>query len=118
MFSLTSSNALTELPIPFDQLTFGQGYYWQCIFNDAQGRPSLPSDETSFAYGMTAAPLKLLSIDSATFWKYSNDGVVPGVDWMQPEFNDDAAGSAANAARAWRRRLSDHGDLRGERRRS
>ena len=88
VYSLTSSNDLTQLPLPFDQLTFGQAYYWQCVYTDTNGHPSLPSEETSFAFGSATTPLKLLAIDSATLWKYHNAGAVPGPDWMQPVFDD------------------------------
>ncbi|HUR45654.1 MAG TPA: lamin tail domain-containing protein, partial [Candidatus Saccharimonadales bacterium] len=56
VFKTTSTSNLTSIPIPFPDLTFGQTYYWKCIFTDTNGHPSLESAETSFIYG-TDTPL-------------------------------------------------------------
>jgi hypothetical protein len=50
-FVLTSTTNLTSLPIPFDQLTFGQTYFWRATYFSANGRPSITSSEISFVYG-------------------------------------------------------------------
>lgn len=49
----TSSANLTSRPIPFERLTFGNTYYWKCLFTDADGHPSSSSAETSFVFGPT-----------------------------------------------------------------
>ncbi len=51
VFVLTSTTDLTSLPIPFGQLTFGQTYFWRVRYFDADGQPSIASNETSFSYG-------------------------------------------------------------------
>ena len=53
---ITSATNLASLPIPFDQLGFGQTYYWKCSFTDVNGHPSPESAETSFVFGGAAVP--------------------------------------------------------------
>lgn len=52
---LTSTNNLTSRPIPFDQLTYGQTYYWRVTTIDATGHPSVVSPETKFSWGTSSA---------------------------------------------------------------
>jgi hypothetical protein len=47
----TSTTDLTSFPIPFDQLTYGQQYYWRVTYIDTNGHPSIVSAETSFTWG-------------------------------------------------------------------
>ena len=39
------------MPVPFDQLTYGQTYYWRVTYIDTNGHPSVVSAETSFSWG-------------------------------------------------------------------
>ena len=51
---LTSTNSKTAYPIPFDQLIYGQTYYWRATHIDTNGHPSIVSAETSFTWGTTS----------------------------------------------------------------
>jgi len=53
---LTSTTFLTELPIPFSELTFGTSCFWKCIHTDADGHPSFESQERSFVFGPGSGP--------------------------------------------------------------
>ena len=62
---ITSSVSLTDLPIPFDALTFGTTYFWKCFFTDRDGHPSFESPERTFSFGSTPAsspPIQLNEI--------------------------------------------------------
>jgi len=51
---LTTTNSyLTSYPIPFDQLTYGQTYFWRATHLDTNRHPSVISAETSFSWGTT-----------------------------------------------------------------
>lgn len=50
----TSTVNLTSLSVPFDQLTYGQTYYWRATHIDANGHPSVVSAETSFTWGASS----------------------------------------------------------------
>jgi hypothetical protein len=56
VFHRTSTTNLTSIPIPFENLTFGERYFWRCIYTDTNGHPSPPSSETSFLFGGAAVP--------------------------------------------------------------
>ena len=56
MFRRTSTTNLTSIPIPFENLTFGERYFWRCIYTDTNGHPSPPSLETSFLFGGSVVP--------------------------------------------------------------
>ncbi len=47
----TTNSFLTNYPIPFDQLTYGQPYYWRATHIDTNGHPSVVSAETPFTWG-------------------------------------------------------------------
>lgn len=47
----TTNSSLTNYPIPFDQLTYGQTYYWRATHIDTNNHPSIVSAETSFTWG-------------------------------------------------------------------
>jgi hypothetical protein len=49
----TTNSTLTNYPIPFDQLTYGQTYYWRATHIDTNGHPSVVSAETAFSWGTT-----------------------------------------------------------------
>ena len=55
VYSLLSSANKTALPIPFQQLSYGQTYYWRITYYDAAGHPSVVSAETSFTWGVASA---------------------------------------------------------------
>lgn len=51
---LTTTNSyLTSYPIPFDQLTYGQTYYWRATHMDTNNHSSVISAETRFSWGTT-----------------------------------------------------------------
>jgi hypothetical protein len=87
---ITSTNALTALPIPFDQLAFGETYFWKCIYFDAQDHPSLESGEFSFVFGATPVTVPLVSLNASTFWRYLNYGSNAPANWNRPGFDDSA----------------------------
>jgi hypothetical protein len=47
----TTNSYLTNYPIPFDQLTYGQTYYWRATHIDTNYHPSVVSAETAFTWG-------------------------------------------------------------------
>ena len=49
----TTNSYLTNYPIPFDQLTYGQTYYWRATHIDTNGHPSVVSADTAFSWGTT-----------------------------------------------------------------
>ncbi len=59
----TSTTNKTSLPIPFNQLTFGQTYFWRVTYYDADGHPSITSAETSFSYGPTSTTAGSISLN-------------------------------------------------------
>ena len=50
---LVSTTYKTNMPMPYDQLTYGQTYYWRATFFDTNGHYSIVSAETSFTWGST-----------------------------------------------------------------
>ncbi|MBS0657489.1 MAG: lamin tail domain-containing protein [Verrucomicrobia bacterium] len=51
---VTSTASKTSFPIPFDQLTYGQTYFWRVTYLDNAGHPSVVSAETSFTWGTSS----------------------------------------------------------------
>jgi hypothetical protein len=47
----TTNSCLTNYPIPLDQLTYGQTYYWRATHIDTNNHASVVSAETSFTWG-------------------------------------------------------------------
>ena len=88
LFKTTSTSNLTSLPIPFDQLTFGQTYYWRCAYTDTNGVPSLESPETEFIYGAAPSFVSLIAIDDDTLWRFNTNGAVLPTDWRTVGFDD------------------------------
>ncbi len=82
----SSTTNLTSLPIPFNQLIFGQTYFWRVTYYDANDHPSLTSDETPFAYGPQSANQTLISFNDT--WKYDFAGTFTTNSWAQVGFND------------------------------
>ncbi len=85
---VSSTNALTTFPIPFDQLAFGETYFWKFIYFDAQDHPSLESSESSFVFGATPVTVPLVALNASTFWRYLNFGTNAPANWNQPAFDD------------------------------
>lgn len=85
---ITTTNQLTALSIPFDQLAFGETYFWNCIYFDAQDHPSLESSESSFVFGAAPVTVPVVALDASTFWRYLNAGTNPPANWNQPGFDD------------------------------
>lgn len=91
VWRLVSATNLTSAPIPFAQLNFGQSYFWRCTYFDAQGHPSLISDESNFRFGPAPADRTLVAIDASTRWKYDQSGAdLSAAGWADPAFNDSA----------------------------
>ncbi len=85
---LTSPTNLTSLAIPFDKLTFGETYFWKCLYVDANSHPSPESAETSFVFGSGPAVVPLVNIDAANLWRYNQAGTNPAPNWMASDFDD------------------------------
>jgi hypothetical protein len=76
----TTNSCLTNYPIPFDQLTYGQTYYWRATYIDTNGHPSVVSAETRFSYGTTnssAGALVLNEILADNHSTVQNGGTYP-----------------------------------------
>ena len=52
--------------VRLDRLTFGERYFWRCLYTDTNGHPSPPSQETSFLFGGAAVPGQVASMRSVT----------------------------------------------------
>lgn len=77
---MTSATNLISLPIPFDQLTYGQTYYWRATHLDTDGHISVVSAETSFSWGNpsgTAGTLVLNEILADNKSAAQNGGAFP-----------------------------------------
>lgn len=89
VWRLTSTTNLTSVPIPFEKLAFGQTYGWRCTFYDADGHPSLLSDEARFRFGPAPVERQLISIDASTIWQYDQSGTDwSKTNWTSLAFND------------------------------
>jgi hypothetical protein len=76
----TTGASLTTFAIPFDQLTYGQTYFWRATHIDADGHPSTISPETSFSWGNpsgTAGTLVLNEILADNKTAAENNGDFP-----------------------------------------
>jgi hypothetical protein len=94
---LTSTNQLTELPVPFAQLQFGKTYCWNVIYHDADGHPSVASPETSFAFGQGSATVPLLEITANSSWKYNQTASFANnqTEWRERDYDDSSWPSGA-----------------------
>lgn len=94
VFVVTSTTAKTSLAIPFEQLVYGQTYYWRTTYLDGQGHPSTVSAETSFVWGGTVAlgsgGLVLSEILAANHGAVEHGGATP--DYI--ELHNAGAGTA------------------------
>jgi len=92
VYKTTSTTNLISLAVPFRALTFGSNYYWRCTHIDSQGHPSIPSDETSFTFGVvsgvTTNIVSLVAINASTLWSYEGTGAVMPSTWKDPGFDD------------------------------
>ncbi len=88
VFKLTSSSNLTSIPIPFDKMTFGETYFWKCLYTDTNGHPSFESAETYFLYGADPPTVPLITIDADTLWRYAPFGTNPPANWTAVDFDD------------------------------
>lgn len=79
VFRRTSTTNLTSIAIPFDLLTFGERYFWRCVYTDTNGHPSVPSQETSFLFGGPAVPgnVVLNEILADNVFTITNGNTVP-----------------------------------------
>jgi hypothetical protein len=92
VYVTTSSTNLTTLPIPFDELIFGETYFWRVTYIDGNAHPSVPSAESSFIFG--AQPTNQILVPFNATWKYNNSNVFTDNSWTLPGFNDSAWASA------------------------
>ena len=91
LWKVTSTNDLASISVPFEALRFGGRYFWRSTYYDADGHPSIPSDETSFDFGPAAAQTGLLSIDASTQWRYNQTGPdLAPAGWTALDFDDSA----------------------------
>lgn len=80
VYRVTSTTAKTSLAIPFDQLTYGQTYYWRVTYYDAAAHPSNVSAETSFTWGTTSATAGTIVINEVLAFNrnaYANSNDYP-----------------------------------------
>jgi hypothetical protein len=90
LLRIESDAHLTALPVPFEQLEFGETYFWQVVHYDANGHPSTPSEETSFHFGQGLSTVRLAGIDAETTWKYNQTAAFTSSQtaWREPGFDD------------------------------
>lgn len=86
VFVTTSSTSLTSLAIPFQELTFGETYFWRVTYTDAAGHTSLISTETSFVYG--PPPTNVTVISFSDTWKYNYAIAPTDTAWTSAAFDD------------------------------
>ena len=93
---LTSTTNLVSLPVPFDQLTYGQTYFWRTTHIDADGHNSIVSAETFFVWGTastTAGTLVLNEILADNRSAVENGGTRP--DYLELRNNGGTAATLA-----------------------
>lgn len=88
VWKTTSTNSLVSIPIPFEQLEFGQSYFWRCTYVDANDHPSIVSDETSFKFGSAPSQVTLVALDAASRWRYQQTADLSGVNWTARDYDD------------------------------
>src|SRR6266540_315353 len=88
VFKLTSSSNLTSILIPFYKMTFGETYFWKCLYTDTNGHSSFESAETYFLYGADPPTVPLITIDADTLWRYAPFGTNPPANWTAVDFDD------------------------------
>lgn len=90
LYSVTVADNLTSFPIPFDKLEFGGVYYWQCIYTDSAGRPSVVSEPEAFQYGGTLKRFGLFALGESDVWRFDDSGAAPNPAWRSATFDDSA----------------------------
>ena len=98
-FKTNTPQDLTALPIPFAQLKFGETYLWRCTYWDANGHPSVSSDETSFSFGATSRNqtnvISLIKIQPEESWKYNQTSTDLTAAWRLPGYDDSSWSAGA-----------------------
>lgn len=89
VYNVTAGANLTTLPIPFDLLKFGNQYFWRVTYFDADGHPSITSDETSFFFGAGPTPTTVINFDST--WKFNRIDEYNDNTWTAAAFDDSSA---------------------------
>ena len=95
LWKSTSTTSLTSIEIPFEELTFGESYFWRCTLFDAEGHPSLASDESAFNFGLAPTQAALIGNDGAARWKYNQTANLAGANWTALAYDDSAWPSGA-----------------------
>jgi hypothetical protein len=90
----TTNTYLTNYPIPFDQLTYGQTYYWRATHIDTNGHPSVVSAETAFSWGTTNASAGTLVLNEIL--AYNRDTIQNGGEY--PDYIELKNNSSTNIA--------------------
>ncbi len=88
VYNVSTTVNLTSLPLPFNELEFGQTYYWRVTYFDANDHPSPPSSETAFGFGPQPSEITLIALDDT--WKYNYTSTFSDSTWAQSNFNDGA----------------------------
>ncbi|MBM3847799.1 MAG: hypothetical protein FJ405_16135, partial [Verrucomicrobia bacterium] len=88
VFRLHTTSNLTSLPVPFDELVFGETYFWKVSYLDRNGHPSRDSDESSFNYGPERVTVPLITISPESLWRYEVSGTPQPADWTGFGFDD------------------------------
>ena len=88
VYVTTSATSLTSFPIPYDELTFGETYFWRVTYIDASEHPSFASAESSFVFGAQPTNQTLIPFNAA--WKYNANTAFTDNSWTLPGFNDAA----------------------------
>ena len=86
VYVTTSATSLTSLPIPFNELTFGETYFWRVTYIDASEHPSFASAESSFVFGAQPTNQTLIPFNAA--WKYNATTAFTDNSWTLSAFND------------------------------
>ncbi len=89
VYVTTSTTSLTSFAIPFNELTFGETYFWRVTYTDASAHPSLPSAEASFVFGAQPTNQTLIAFN-ASGWKYNHTTAFTDNSWTLPAFDDSA----------------------------
>jgi len=71
LIRVTSTNYLKSYPIPFDQLTYGQTYYWRATYIDTNGHSSIVSAETMFTWGTASSTAGTLVLNEILAYNHS-----------------------------------------------
>lgn len=88
VYAVTSRVDLTSISIPFDRLEPGTQYFWRAVHHDAEGHPSLLSQESAFRFGGSYRRLELVGLGDT--WKYDDSGTNYPRNWRELGFDDSA----------------------------